>query len=121
VERRGRQQLSTPARPERRASPAVVRQGPISGGQVPFPRSQTAGKQVLAILPWLRFSDALVHRRLHGNNPAGFAPGGDFEWPAAHFAIRGKPLVIKAGVNDHFTRLTAVRALDVSKFFHRAI
>ncbi len=62
-----------------------------------------------------------IRGNLDGYNFTFFALGHHFEGPATDLAIGIEALMLIAGVNDHFTILATVGALDVGEFFHGAI
>jgi hypothetical protein len=68
-----------------------------------------------------RAEAASIRHRVQAQNFARLAPGDDFEWPAAHLAIRGEPLERQRRVNHHLGPLAAERALDILGNFHAAI
>ena len=51
-------------------------------------------------------------------NLPGLALGKNLEGTAAHFAIRGEPLLLDAGINRQVELLAAERALNGSRNFH---
>ena len=63
----------------------------------------------------------LFYHCFHIDDLTRLALSSNFERTAANFAIRREFLAAQAGVNDHFTVLTAIGTLDIDEFFHAAI